>query len=148
MRSKRGYTLAELSVAMAVGAVVMALVVMFCMSISSYIQTKKTLTEIDTEIEIVDKYVTKFIADNAFEGVEFVVKENGLGFMAYKSGGEDLFENKIEFNDKSLFYNNEELWKFERVEQINFAINEKFLKCKLLYGDDKAFNLVYKLSID
>ncbi len=157
MREKQGYTLVELSVAMAVGAVVMALVVMFCMSINSYVQTKKVLTAVNAEIEVADKFLSKFVADNAGGGLRFVASVDGSGLRALNAsedlgdgglnvGGDGGGFKEIKFYNNSLLLDNEKLWEFECVEQIVFSILDNLIKCKLVYGDDKqSCNLVYQI---
>lgn len=156
VREKRGYTLVELSVAMAVGAVVMALVVMFCMSINSYVQTKKVLTAVNAEIEVADKFLSKFVADNAGSGLRFVVSVDGSGLRVLNSGddlggdglnvgGDGGGFKEINFYNNSLLLDNEKLWEFECVEQIVFSILDNLIKCKLVYGDGQSCNLVYQI---
>ena len=158
VREKRGYTLVELSVAMAVGAVVMALVVMFCMSINSYVQTKKVLTAVNAEIEVADKFLGKFVADNVGGGLRFIVSDDGSGLRALNAG-DDLGDgglnvggdvggfNYINFYNNSLLLDNEKLWEFECVEQIVFSILDNLIKCKLVYGDKQSCNLVYQTMV-
>ena len=144
MRKERGYTLVELSVAMAVGAVVMALVVMFCMNINAYVQSKKVLTAVNAETEIVDKFLSNFVAENACSGVSFVADEDGLSLKVINESGGEIAGKAVRFYDKALFIGEEKKWSFECIGNVVFSVYGNLIKCKLIYIDKQECNLIYE----
>lgn len=148
MKSKKGYTLSELAVAMAVSAVIMSLVVMFCMSINTYIQTKKTLTAVNQEVEVAEDLINRFLEQYQSSEYNFTISTDCkvLNVFQLVEGNEEL-KNTITLKSGELFAGGESLWQFENISSANFYLTESLIKCKLLYNENNEFNLIFNKRV-
>jgi len=136
---KKGFTLIELTVAMAVSAIAMSMLIFCLMSINSFLQNKELqteyinqLTEFKTSINAVfENYQTSsFVLTEQNSELESLTLTNGSG------------EYVISYSENALFDNGEKVKEFDSITAVNFSTQENLVKCKIKYGDNLTYTLI------
>lgn len=136
---KKGFTLIELTVAMAVSAVAMSMLIFCLMSINSFLQNKQQqsayiedLTSFKTSINAVfENYQTSsFVLNEQSSELESLTLTNGSS------------EYVISYSENALFDNGEKVKEFDFITAVNFSTQENLVKCKIEYGNDLIYTIV------
>lgn len=136
---KKGFTLIELTVAMAVSAVAMSMLIFCLMSINSFLQNKELqteyinqLTEFKTSINAVfENYQTSsFVLNEQSSDAESLTLTSGSS------------EYVISYSENALYDNGEKVKEFACITAVNFSTQESLVKCKIKYGDNLTYTLI------
>jgi len=138
---KKGFTLIELTVAMAVSAIAMSMLVFCIISINSFLQIKQqqlTYLEDVTSFKTTIQTVLENYQTNNFSVVE---QANSLPSFSLESESQNYL---INFSDNALYNNGQLVKRFENIDTVNFTTKDNLIKCNLEYGE----NYIYTIILD
>ena len=139
-KNKRGYTLLELTIVLALTAIVATMVVSFSTLVSKYNKGSRADYAFFEDCAALKKQVTQLVSENDVKDKIFGVTGNIL----------TIGEEQVSFSEEGLLKLGEsELGKFEAIDGVEFSANDKLIKCTMHYikdgGASKEVSFVFSL---
>ena len=139
-KNKRGYTLLELTIVLALTAIVATMVVSFSTLVNKYNKGSRADYAFFEDCAALKKQVTQLVSENDVKGKSFDVTGNIL----------TIGEARVSFSEEGLLKLGEsELGKFEAIDGVEFSANDKLIKCTMHYikdgGASKEVSFVFSL---
>ena len=140
VRSKKGFTLIELTVAMAVSLIAMSMLIFCLMSINSFLQNKQrqynyieNLTSFKTSLQgVLENYQTTTFS---------LVQSSNLASFTLAGESQNYV---VSYSESALFDNGEKIKDFDYINEVNFSTEGNLIKCNVEYGD----NLIYTIILN
>ena len=143
MKSKKGFTLLELSIVIAVSAVAMAMLSVVMVQANGFVATKNLLTARLTETEAFEK--TFSLAIEEFQTINYSLQnaedQNQLVFAG--PGG----DKTILFQENRLWKNEIALQEFQEIESVSFSAKNNIIKCTLNFDESTTHTLIFTKRI-
>ncbi|MBQ2713941.1 MAG: type II secretion system protein [Clostridia bacterium] len=143
MKSKKGFTLLELSIVIAVSAIAMAMLSVVMMQTNSFVATKNLQTARLTETESFEK--TFALAIEEFQSLGYSIQnaENQSQIVFWGQGE----SNVILFQENTLWKNEESLAEFQEIQNVSFTNNDNIIKCTLAFDENTTHTLIFTKRI-
>lgn len=146
-KTKKGFTLAEMSVALAVIAIATAMLALCFVSISNFSEKKERQTEISREVSSFQKQLNASL--QSYKTPEFYLVQNtshAHEFQINTSTETFLFVYSLETQKLVLNTNSGEdiVFEFNHIEEVKFQTFESLIRCTTIC-DDKEFILVFNI---
>lgn len=139
MKTKHGFTLVELSIAMAVAAIAIALLIGFLTLAKTFTETKQTHEDFHYEISTFQQSLD--LALENFQIPSFLLRQaNGESKLEFLGQNE---MQTISFSDGSLWLNQTCLKSFHQIQSANFQTQGNIIKCTLQCELQPAQTLVF-----
>ena len=143
-KNKRGYTLLELTIVLALTAIVATMVVSFSTLVSKYNKGSRADYAFFEDCAALKKQVTQLVSEEDVLGANFKVDGEILAITNAEN------EKKFTFSEECLLKLGEsELGKFEAIDGVEFSANDKLIKCTMHYikdgGASKEVSFVFSL---
>ena len=143
MKSKKGFTLLELSIVIAVSAIAMAMLAVVMVQANTFVANKNLLTARLTETESFQK--TFALALEEFQSVEYSIQPtesaNQIVFAGQSANATILFQ------ENALWKNNESLAEFHEIQNVSFTNNDNIIKCTLTFDESTTHTLIFTKRI-
>lgn len=144
---KKGFTLAELSVAMAVIAIATAMLALCFVSINNFSERKERQTEISREISSFQKTLNTTL--QSYTTSEYALVENSTfsnQFQIIKGSEIFLFtlNNEAQYLVLNANDGDEILFKFKYIEEVKFQTSTNLIRCTV-FCDEKEYILVFNI---
>ncbi|MDD4815699.1 MAG: prepilin-type N-terminal cleavage/methylation domain-containing protein [Clostridia bacterium] len=138
-KNKKGFTLVELTVAMAISAIAMSMLVFCLMSINSFLKSKQLQTAyIDELIFFKTSLVSVFenYQTNSFVLNQQTIVSQNLIFTAESQ------DYVINYSENSLFNNGQKIEDFNYINSVGFSTQGNLVKCNVKYGEDLTYTII------
>lgn len=147
MKTKKAFTLVELSVVLAVGAVVGAVLSMIFVHANNFVSIKTA-----TSARMTDTRNFQTIFDGALEQVqqqEFELVPTPLpsSQINFLTAQPELQNITINFAEKCLWQNTQKLATFTTVKSITFQTDDTLIVCKLHFDENTVCTLTFNKRI-
>lgn len=129
----------ELTVAMAISAIAMSMLVFCLMSINSFLKSKQLQTAyIDELIFFKTSLVSVFenYQTNSFVLNQQTIVSQNLIFTAESQ------DYVINYSENSLFDNGQKIEDFDYINSVGFSTQGNLVKCNVEYGDDLTYTII------
>ena len=129
----KGFTLSELVVALSVGLIIIVMLSISFVGVQKVIGNKAYVSSCVTETEQLKQILQDMqISENKFE-----ILENGQKVRFTQPQEKELF-----FENCYLVSNNDKLYYFSTINELEFEICNSFLICKLIYTGGEEFKFI------
>ena len=114
--NKKGFTLVELTVTMAISVIVGALVFMVSSTVSNYVKTSEKISDINIELSLFNKNVNEVFEKYQTTEYEISVIENGAK-LVFSVNDDD---NVLKFENGAIFENDTLLMQCKYISDVTF----------------------------
>ena len=129
MKKSRGFTLLEMSVALGVAAVALAILALILTYANAFTKNKQLQTATFQEISLFKQTFESALEDFQSPNFTMQVVENQVVF---ESAG---VAQTISFSGGKLWQNETILKEFAHIENVEFSTNQNLINCTLEYGN-------------
>lgn len=143
MKSKKGFTLLELSIVLAVSAVAMAMLAVVMIQTNAFVANKNLHVARLTETQKFEKTFALAIAE--FQSLDYTL-ESAEELSQIVFAGQDN-TNVILFHENALWKNQENLYQFHEIKNVSFTNNDNIIKCKLFFDESTTHTLIFTKRI-
>ena len=143
MKSKKGFTLLELSIVIAVSAIAMAMLAVVMVQANTFVANKNLLTARLTETESFQK--TFALALEEFQSVEYSIQPTESANQIVFAGQSE--NATILFQENALWKNEESLAEFHEIQNVSFTNNDNIIKCTLTFDESTTHTLIFTKRI-
>lgn len=130
MKSKKGFTLAEMAVALAISAIAFSMLFLVLASVNGFVKNKQFNANLQTELLSLK---TTVLAETEKYQSYSLQNPNGNALIFENGAEAEIVE--IRFENGTLFANQTELANFEIITNVWFEANNSLIKCNVLWGD-------------
>ena len=143
MKSKKGFTLLELSIVLAVSAVAMAMLSVVMVQTNAFVANKNLLTARLSETQTFEK--TFALAIEEFQVLDYSIQnaENKSQIVFWGQGE----SNVILFQENTLWKDEQSLASFQEIQNVSFEAQDNIIKCKLLFDENTTHTLIFTKRI-
>lgn len=138
MRTKKGFTLIELSLVLAVSAIAMAMLSFAIVQAKGFTEAKQRISTLQTETENFQKAFSGALED--VQSTEFVLESATSQSFVEFSGVETCI---LKFENKNLWKNNQSLEVFHYLSEVQFSTEGNVIRCVLEFEGDYFQTLVF-----
>ena len=138
MKKSRGFTLLEMSVALGVAAVALAILALILTYANAFTKTKQLQTATFQEISMFKQTFENALEDFQSPNFTMQVVENQVVF---ESAG---VAQTISFESGKLWQNETILKEFAHIENVEFSTNQNLINCTLDYGNQTQTLVFFK----
>ncbi|MFQ6749935.1 MAG: prepilin-type N-terminal cleavage/methylation domain-containing protein [Clostridia bacterium] len=138
MKKSRGFTLLEMSVALAVAAIALGMLATIMFYANSFTKTKQFETAVQREIVTFHQTFAGVLED--FQSPNFQMQAAGNEIVFESAQGVQT----IKFFDGKLWQNDVALQACQYIENANFSVNQKLISCTLIYGEHAQTLVFFK----
>lgn len=138
MKKSRGFTLLEMSVALGVAAVALAILALILTYANAFTKTKQLQTATFQEISMFKQTFENALEDFQSPNFTMQVVENQVVF---ESAGA---VQTISFESGKLWQNESILKEFAHIENVEFSTNQNLINCTLEYGNQTQTLVFFK----
>jgi prepilin-type N-terminal cleavage/methylation domain-containing protein len=143
MKSKKGFTLLELSIVLAVSAVAMAMLAVVMMQTNAFVANKNLLTARLAETQKFEK--TFALAIEEFQTLDYSLQSvSNTSQIVFVGQGAS---NVVLFQQNALWKNQESLEQFKEIKNVNFLAQDNIIKCKLFFDESTTHTLIFTKRI-
>lgn len=143
MKLKKGFTLLELSIVLAVSAIAMAMLSVVMMQTSAFVANKNLQTARLTETQDFQKSFS--LAIEEFQSLDYSVQNaENQSQIVFLGQGES---NVILFQENTLWKNEESLAEFQEIQNVSFTNNDNIIKCTLAFDENTTHTLIFTKRI-
>ena len=143
MKSKKGFTLLELSIVLAVSAVAMAMLSVVMLQTNAFVANKNLLTARLSETENFEKTFNFALEEFQSLDYSFQTAEDGLEIVFAGQGT----NSTILFQENTLWKDAESLASFQEIQNVSFEAQDNIIKCKLLFDENTTHTLIFTKRI-
>lgn len=140
-KAKKGFTLAEMSVAMAIIAVAMAMLALCFVSINTFAQKKEKQTEISRELSSFKESLNNFLQDLKHSNNQLIQNLNSTNYVEIQTATEII---KLEYKESDLNLivedDQQTIFEFKYIDDVKFSTYNNLIKCKINY--EKIENII------
>jgi len=141
VKKRRGYTLAELTISLAVSAVIVAVLITIVISATRYMQGYREDISVRTELERIEN---AFKSVSEYDSSEYAIKVESRKITVFSAAdGEEKLNLSYIAEDKLLKRGESDFFT-EAITDITFNSGGQVIKCTVQYGEKIA---VYMLAI-
>ena len=138
MKKSRGFTLLEMSVALGIAAVALAILALILTYANAFTKTKQLQTATFQEISMFKQTFENALEDFQSPNFTMQVVENQVVF---ESAG---VAQTISFESGKLWQNETILKEFAHIENVEFSTNQNLINCTLDYGNQTQTLVFFK----
>ena len=140
-KAKKGFTLAEMSVAMAIIAVAMAMLALCFVSINTFAQKKEKQTEILSEVSSFKESLNIFLQDLKNSNNELIQNLNLTNYIEMQTPTGIIKLEYKKSNSCIIVENTQQtIFEFKYIEDVKFSTYNNLIKCKINY--EKIENII------
>ena len=138
MKKSRGFTLLEMSVALGVAAVALAILALILTYANAFTKTKQLQTATFQEISLFKQTFESALEDFQSPNFTMQVVENQIVFESADA------VQAISFAGGKLWQNETILKEFAHIENVEFSTNKNLICCTLEYGNQTQTLVFFK----
>ena len=138
MKKSRGFTLLEMSVALGIAAVALAILALILTYANAFTKTKQLQTATFQEISMFKQTFENALEDFQSPNFTMQVVENQVVFESAGAA------QTISFESGKLWQNETILKEFAHIENVEFSTNQNLINCTLDYGNQTQTLVFFK----
>ena len=143
MKLKKGFTLLELSIVLAVSAIAMAMLSVVMLQTNTFVANKNLQTARLTETQDFQKSFS--LAIEEFQSLDYSIQNvENTNQIVFLGQGES---NVILFQENTLWKNEESLAEFQEIQNVSFTNNDNIIKCNLAFDEKTTHTLIFTKRI-
>ena len=143
MKLKKGFTLLELSIVIAVSAVAMAMLSVVMVQANAFVANKNMQTVRLTETQTFEKTFSLTLEE--FQTLEYSLENaENQNQIVFVGQGQN---QTIMFQANTLWKNEVALEEFHEIKNVNFSTENNIIKCTLIFGENITQNLIFTKRI-
>lgn len=143
MKTKKGFTLLELSIAMAVTFIAMAMVAVIMVQARTFVAHKELFTARQTETILFQKTFNTALEN--FQLQDFVIADAEYSNQIVFQNGQN--QDIIKFSENALWKNTEILKDFTEIKNVEFSAYDNIINCKLFFDVEHYQDLIFTKRI-
>lgn len=143
MKSKKGFTLLELSIVIAVSAIAMAMLSVVMVQANGFVANKNLSVAMLNETQNFEKSFS--LAIEEFQSVNYSISPtNNQSQIVFTGQGAS---QTISFADNTLWKNQQALGEFQKIQNVSFSTQNNIIKCMLMFDENTTHTLIFTKRI-
>ena len=137
--NKKGFTLVELTVTMAISVIIGALVFVACSAVGNYVNISEKTNDINSELSSFSQNVNEVFEKYQTSEYEISVLDNGEMLSFSNNSINDVI---LKFENNTFYENESAVMECKFISSISFEKKESLVKCVAVYENNLEYVII------